>query len=333
MSVDVLKEGHLLKKNKLGLKWDKRYFVLTKGAKLRYYYDKPQSKSSSTWFKEQFSVKGEYSMLGARVVRLNKEECGQQFGFGIVPKGVLRMITLGCESEKDRTKWMESISELAAVNLTGTIHTKRGTTSILEGFLKKQGGKVKNWKVRYFVLQHHAICYFATKLDAKYLDKITLSGGAKVSKAPLDQLPGSEFPFYVQSLHKDSRRYILSTDSEEGRETWMKAIQQVSDVNIRSTPALESFRRSVATLSVATSPDRKEGWLKKLGGLGIGGGSWQERYFRIDGETKRLNWFKAATDSKVQGFIDLTPSTKVVPDDEGKKKRSFVFSITVEFLH
>eukprot|EP00954_Amorphochlora_amoebiformis_P015083 1182299-Amorphochlora_amoeboformis.AAC.1 len=64
---------------------------------------------------------------------------------------------------------------------------------------------------------------------------------------------------------------------------------------------MDVFQKSEGELFTRYDPqEKKEGWLKKLGGK-LGGGSWQMRYFRVDSVGRKLSWFKSATEKKAQG--------------------------------
>jgi len=340
-AADTIKEGYLLKLSKLKIKWDRRYYILGNNGKLRYFADKAKkNQKANSWFKENaFAFKGEYNLHGARVVKLEKKDTGHPHSFGVAPRGLKRMIVLRANDEEDRTEWINEMCKVSSVNFHGTVHTQPGSTSILEGQLRKQGGNVRSWKVRYFVLQAHAIQYFGNKMDSKYIDKIPLSLGAKVLEKSSDDFQGSKFPFSVQSLQKDAREYILDAEDEVTRKSWVEAINVISDVNLRrgvsagvsvagtelhSRSEQNVFRQRVRSLS---SIETKEGWLKKLGGK-IAGSTWQQRYFRIEdrGPVPKLSWYKAPGEATCLGSIELKDII-VEADVEETKQRTFVFCI------
>jgi len=96
-----------------------------------------------------------------------------------------------------------------------------------EGFLKKQGHVVRNWKNRWFILKNTNLFYFKKKGDPKPLGEIPLEGSnvRKVNDKDLKRSycfelysPGIPKTFYIQA----------STESE--MDVWMKALQNGSSI-------------------------------------------------------------------------------------------------------
>jgi len=96
-----------------------------------------------------------------------------------------------------------------------------------EGFLKKQGHVVRNWKNRWFILKNTNLFYFRKKGDGEPLGSIPLEGSnvRKINDKEFKRAfclelysPAIAKTFYIQA----------STDSE--LETWMKALQSGSSI-------------------------------------------------------------------------------------------------------
>jgi len=100
-----------------------------------------------------------------------------------------------------------------------------------EGELKKQGHVVKNWKVRWFVLQNDKLAYYKKKGDPKPAGVISLEGSkvkvdTKVTKKSncFEILTGINKVFYIQAVSKSEM------------EEWMSAIKKGSDFCIVGAP-------------------------------------------------------------------------------------------------
>ena len=91
-----------------------------------------------------------------------------------------------------------------------------------EGVLTKQGGKAKNWKRRWFVLNDHVLYYFKDQSGVSL-------GGFSVADARVLPTPASEakkpFAFSVITPH---RTYNLIADTQTDMEEWIGDMQERS---------------------------------------------------------------------------------------------------------
>ena len=120
------------------------------------------------------------------------------------------------------------------------------------GWLSKQGGRVKTWKDRWFVLKHNCLHYFENPTDSVakgivVLQNVTLRTVSELEKAncfELQQLPDGRSPAAAQTPYlkswKQSRRPLGGEDMVLGRHTefrvsapcqqemaeWMRAIRR-----------------------------------------------------------------------------------------------------------
>lgn len=67
---------------------------------------------------------------------------------------------------------------------------------VKKGWLRKQGGVVKNWHSRYFVLRGHTLYYYMSNDESKLLGTIILAGN-KVVEYPVSPAEPDKFPFEI----------------------------------------------------------------------------------------------------------------------------------------
>eukprot|EP01087_Luapelamoeba_hula_P004629 TRINITY_DN1454_c0_g1_i2.p1 TRINITY_DN1454_c0_g1~~TRINITY_DN1454_c0_g1_i2.p1 ORF type:complete len:136 (+),score=20.93 TRINITY_DN1454_c0_g1_i2:43-450(+) len=91
-----------------------------------------------------------------------------------------------------------------------------------EGYLTKQGGNIKSWKKRWFVLQARTLYYFPTcNSDAEPLGVINLSAATTV--VSVADVPKKEYGFQVVT---PDRTYTIVASTEQEREAWTSIIQK-----------------------------------------------------------------------------------------------------------
>ncbi len=83
----------------------------------------------------------------------------------------------------------------------------------------RAGIKVKNWKVRWFVLEEESLHYYEKKDDTVPKGSINLVG------AKLEKLPAKDKKFHFSvTPAKGGRTYFIYAANEEERESWMSQI-------------------------------------------------------------------------------------------------------------
>eukprot|EP01137_Pigoraptor_chileana_P008882 Opistho-2@56326 len=95
-----------------------------------------------------------------------------------------------------------------------------------EGYLVKEGGSVKNWKRRWFVLHGNAVLYYADQADAGnggaplgtiYLEEI-------MSAEPTVERPSRAHCFALRGTEYSRRVYYMCADTEDEMREWLKCI-------------------------------------------------------------------------------------------------------------
>ena len=108
------------------------------------------------------------------------------------------------------------------------------SSSVREGWATKQGGRIKTWKKRWFVLTLTDLEYFKSP-GQKQMGAIPLS---EVSTVEVNKTVGKPFPF---QLGTKDRIYIISVDSENDRLQWMQSIVQAKSGQLEKTVSIDDF--------------------------------------------------------------------------------------------
>ena len=93
-------------------------------------------------------------------------------------------------------------------------------TLVKEGWLEKQGGFIKNWKNRWFVLTSDMIIYYRVP-NREEMGRFELNPECSVS-IENDLKNGPCF-----SVSTSKRKYLIVANSNETRDEWINAIENV----------------------------------------------------------------------------------------------------------
>jgi len=107
----------------------------------------------------------------------------------------------------------------------------------MQGFMLKQGGEIKTWKTRWFVLSKGYLSYYESRYDEEPIHSVN------VRSCPLREEPpevvGRRFCFSIESFEPrksiERRKFVMCCDSEEDRRSW------VEQLRIYSVSARKSF--------------------------------------------------------------------------------------------
>ncbi|XP_068190336.1 rho GTPase-activating protein 24 isoform X3 [Antennarius striatus] len=100
------------------------------------------------------------------------------------------------------------------------------------GWLRKQGGFVKTWHSRWFVLRGDQLLYYKDEEETKTLGTIFLPGN-RVSEHPTSGEDGGKFLFEVipggdrERMTANHETYLLMASSQNDMEDWVKSIRRV----------------------------------------------------------------------------------------------------------
>eukprot|EP00727_Mastigamoeba_balamuthi_P014477 m51a1_g9654 hypothetical protein (206) ;mRNA; f:1192652-1193515 len=95
-----------------------------------------------------------------------------------------------------------------------------------EGWCTKQGGSVKTWKKRWFVLSGNRLYYFKSKTDAEERGYIELAGTSRV-KDVSGSVKNHSWLFSIEALSKKgARTFLVSPGSLQEVSDWVDAVQR-----------------------------------------------------------------------------------------------------------
>uniref|UniRef100_A0A9J8DDD4 Rho GTPase-activating protein 24 n=1 Tax=Cyprinus carpio carpio TaxID=630221 RepID=A0A9J8DDD4_CYPCA len=100
------------------------------------------------------------------------------------------------------------------------------------GWLRKQGGFVKTWHTRWFVLRGDQLYYYKDEDETKALGTIYLPGN-KVTEHPSSGEEGGKFFFEVipggdrERMTSNHETYLLMASTQNDMEDWVKSIRRV----------------------------------------------------------------------------------------------------------
>ncbi|KJE97607.1 hypothetical protein CAOG_010144 [Capsaspora owczarzaki ATCC 30864] len=160
----------------------------------------------------------------------------------------------------------------------------------MSGFLTKQGGTVKSWRRRWFVLADRTLMYYKAQSDVSKnqpLGRVPLNGFSRIAK---NDTLGKQFLF---EIFTPRRTYYLSADTEAEMKSWLQVLQNVLKRTSTIPLALQSDESGGAAIS---------GWMTK-----VKRGSFKRRWFVLLG--KVLYFYRTPQDSVPLGEIYLLEAT------------------------
>jgi len=93
----------------------------------------------------------------------------------------------------------------------------------MQGWLSKEGGSIKTWKRRYFVIKEGALVYYRSDGDKEPLGSISLTTSAGIKPT---ERKGKKNYFEIIT---PSRVFAFSADKSEERDAWVVALQKEKD--------------------------------------------------------------------------------------------------------
>jgi len=135
-------------------------------------------------------------------------------------------LPLNENSYKIPIQWNEYMT-LKATRVSCELN-KDTTRPIFSGYLIKQGKKIRNLKKRWFVLYPDRLCYFHKPHFWPAKGEILVKSMTTLYM-PFNITPEMPYPFIISCPY---REYIITAESEKGREEWVTvisaAIQNIS---------------------------------------------------------------------------------------------------------
>ena len=217
--------------------WKNRYFRLYNDS-LDYY----ETDSSST-------PKGSITLAGSQLTVYSADIFPQYpFAFGLTPLSSPRHYVFSAESAEARLTWLRALKPVCQRVV------KQRETSWKEGYLTKQGGKIKTWKKRWVVLNDREMRYYKDVAQAQTdkekaakaaaaaakggkqqqgkddgIDALDLTGGFEYESERAGK--DGEWVFSVKPAVGTGRVYRFACATEGEREGWVKVLRQIKEAN------------------------------------------------------------------------------------------------------
>lgn len=262
--VTYVKQGELIKQGAIRKNWKSRYFRLTP--------------HSLMYFKKETDTKpaGNIPLIvGASVTMEHDHPKG--FVFSIKPHKVhteddleetdtQRQFHLLAPTHLEMTNWVRTIQNVLenntnqldylAANQMSPRHQNQDKrapdvlytythTRQQAGWLKKQGGVLKNWKKRYFVLSGGLLSYFTEESQATQQALsigVYPTGNIAIAGAEISFEEGSKSPFKFQIKAQTTKRiYVIACETKQERKLWVttliKHARTVEDLDVHGRPS------------------------------------------------------------------------------------------------
>ncbi|KAL3672404.1 hypothetical protein V7S43_003088 [Phytophthora oleae] len=225
----------------------------------------------------------------------------------------------------------EKSEEVAEVeqNLTGIVPraSEASSSSLNEsqgcvGWLKKEGGKVKSWKRRYFTLYGSKLSYYKTEKGSLL---------RSISVVDIAAHPSISMGLTVSTA--SGRKLIIQAESKAEYDKWLSAIQgAVSGENERKSAVVEAPMLNMV-LESRSNEDLKasvnhSGWMEKEGQRFK---TWKRRYFTLK-NSALIYYSEIGGVARGHGIVkgaqpdDSKPLTLVIEFRSGKTMRVTVGS-------
>ncbi|KAG1705204.1 hypothetical protein DVH05_004137 [Phytophthora capsici] len=190
------------------------------------------------------------------------------------------------------------------------------------GWLKKEGGKVKSWKRRYFTLYGSKLSYYKSE-KGPLLRNVTI----------VDVTEHSSISLGLTVATVKGRKLIIQAESKSEYEKWLKAIRgAVSDENERKSTVVEAPTMNMVTERSSSEDLRASvshcGWMEKEGQRFK---TWKRRYFTLK-NSALIYYSEIGGVARGHGIVkgahpdDSKPLTLVIEFRSGKTMRVTVGS-------
>jgi len=174
------------------------------------------------------------------------------------------------------------------------------------GWLMKQGGNVKTWKHRYFILKNRSLYYYKNPRDTSFKGRVDLDASSSVSEGPLAQ---SEHAFQVNTSRRVYPLFSKGGVPQQDKKEWMDAInlaiKRPEGAPSSPNPSVGSgsaARAPPTTTPVAPPPDNNQGGVRK----------------RLEDAKQAISFLAADKQSKVFEFWtiwfdSIPPKSELIP--------------------
>merc|ERR1712137_1480691 len=121
-----------------------------------------------------------------------------------------------------------------------------------DGFLTKQGGSIKTWKKRWFVLKADTLYYFKTQKDPEQ------TGEIKLEKTTTCTNEGKKKGKVYFAVNTPNRKYMIHADTEESANQWVDKINKaIEGLNGGGAPKSEPKKEEPVVKNDTEAPKKE----------------------------------------------------------------------------
>lgn len=198
-------------------------------------------------------------------------------------------------------------------------HSADNIPVIKAGYCVKEGGKMKNWKRRYFVLNEYGLFYFTSEEAMEPLRFIPRNEMKHVKSSSVNKHTGGVCGMF--ELYTEDRTYFVDCEFSAEVQDWVKRIRSILPRTRRKT-TYRNARDSIFYTSAGSLEHYKSGYCTKQGGKWK---SWLSRYFVVNEEG--IMYFTSDQSIEVLGMIPKTSVLGVQEISSSQFDRENVFEI------
>ena len=262
----VVRSGFLMKRGEVNPAYQKRWFILRETPTVISYHKDSKSKALGT------------IPLCDYILGL---DASKENGLLLLPraKDVTRTYHLEAPTKEQQHQWIDAFTRVG-VPLRRP-QTDESAYAIKQGLLKKQGGKTKNWKQRWFLIRRGVMFYFENR---EACDQWKPLGAIPLCKTTNSDVEPDFFdkPNVFQLFHPQRRTYYFQAERDMERKLWTHAFELAR----AEPPNLPDFGKMT-------------GWLEES----LGKDQWRKLWFVL--EQNVIYNAKAPTDFRINHAFDL----------------------------
>nr|XP_022287817.1 protein still life, isoforms C/SIF type 2-like isoform X1 [Crassostrea virginica] len=147
---------------------------------------------------------------------------------------------------------------------------------IKSGYGVKEGGKMKSWKRRFFVLNEYGLFYYVSEESSEPLRFIPRNDMKHAKASTVNRHNGGLYGMF--ELYTEDRTYFVECESPADVQPWIRAIRRIIPRN-RKKMTVRNTRDSIFYTSAGSLKTYKSGYCVKQGGKWK---SWLSRYFVVN---------------------------------------------------
>lgn len=198
-------------------------------------------------------------------------------------------------------------------------HSADNIPVIKAGYCVKEGGKMKSWKRRYFVLNEYGLFYFTSEEATEPLRFIPRNEMQHVKSSHVNKHTGGVYGMF--ELYTEDRTYYIDCEFSAEVQDWVRRIRSLLPRTRRKT-TFRNARESIFYTSAGSMDHYKSGYCIKQGGKWK---NWLSRYFVVNQDG--IMYFTSEQSIEALGVIPKNSVNGVQEISPSQFDRDNVFEI------